>query len=512
MLNRANDTNERSKLINEKALSLLQRCIQSRNIDEALRIITNEACVLVGGKGGSVWLRSSEDLSKIFLRWTYRPNGANRIGQSYYTNKEDDEGYYDGLTGWVFATGKPLCIKDITDKDEITKYPKIRWRDKYGGFEVSKDKEKQKHFLAAPIFSCRVKNEVIGVIRIGSSKAKKPFDLKDLELLKIYSGYISGLLTDFLKREEEKKLIERLFTVASLRDLELLLDEAAKVIPIVIDGSYSSIFLKDKDGNFCLETSSAPHLHESSRRYSDKLCLKYRPGEGKTGRVASTGVSVRVSGNIASEAGKNPSLCEDGVYSSAFLCSAIKDEGGAPVGVIRVVRDLEFGGEFDEDDEKFLESFGQKLYKCLFVHGYFAKGSCFIIMPFETELDDLYKNIIKPSDEKFDFICRREDEFVATGYLSTGIVSHIANANFIIAEVTENNPNVYYELGIAHTLEKVVILLSQKDVPSDIRHWKYLKYRNTIGDAEKLKSNLEMAIREIAAKAILAANSNKKLI
>jgi hypothetical protein len=43
---------------------------------------------------------------------------------------------------------------------------------------------------------------------------------------------------------------------------------------------------------------------------------------------------------------------------------------------------------------------------------------------------------------------------VATGYLSTGIVSHIANANFIIAEVTENNPNVYYELGIAHTLEK----------------------------------------------------------
>lgn len=132
----------------------------------------------------------------------------------------------------------------------------------------------------------------------------------------------------------------------------------------------------------------------------------------------------------------------------------------------------------------------------LSMHGYFTKGTCFVMMPIGKGLDGIHYNIIKPTVEKLNFICRREDEYPSIGILSAGVVSHIANASFIIADLTDDNPNVYYELGIAHTLEKVVILLSQDSAPSDIRHWKYLSYLDRADQALVLANNLRAAIRQ----------------
>ena len=483
--------------IHEKALSLLRDCSEAKNIDEALQIITNQACVLVGGKGGSIWLRSSKDPSKIVLRWTYRPRGPNIVGNSFYTNKRDDNGYYDGLTGWVFATGQALCLEDITSKKEISKYPHLQWKDKYNGYKESRDKRKQKHFLAVPIRSCRVKKEVIGVLRIGASNTPRPFQPSDLQLLETCAGFISGLLTNYLKREEERTLIERLFTAASESGLELLLDETAKTIPLVMDGSHCSVFLKDQQDDFCLEATSAPHLQEFVRKRAKQSCLKYKLGEGKTGRVALTGNSVRVSGNIKSEGGKSASLCECGTTSGAFLAVAIREkEEKKPIGALRVVRSLEISEEFSKEDERFLEGFGQKLYRCLSIHGYFAKGTCFVITPLKQPFNDIYHTIIKPTVEKYDFICRRENEYGAVGGLTTGIVSHIASASFVVADITGDNRNVYYELGVAHTLDKTAILISQTDPPSDLVYWKYVPYENAVGAASGLASDIESAIRE----------------
>ena len=492
-----------------EALTLLRKCSETKNIDDALKIITNEACKLAGGKGGSIWLVSSEDPSKIILRWTYRPEGPNKVGSSCYTNKLDADGKYDGLTGWVFATGKPLCIQNISDQTEIGNYPHLKWIDKYGGFNQAVEKENQKHFMAVPIFSCHSIRNVIGVLRLGATNTKKPFDNSHLHILQTYSGYISGLLTNLIKREEEKKLIDMFFAVASQADIDTLLDESVRTIPIVMDGSYSSIFLRNDEGEFCLEATNAPHLQQYIRKNAKASCLKYKPGIGKTGTVGLTGKSCRQSGNITSSANVSHDLCECGVSSSAFLCSPIWDRNTPPNGVVRVVRDLQNGQEFDEEDEHFLEGFGQKLHKCLSINGYFTKGTCFVLMPFGKGLDGIYHNVVKPTVQEFGFVCNREDEYPSIGNLQPGIVSHIANATFIIADLTMKNPNVFYELGIAHTLNKVVILISQEECPADVRHWKYISYSDKLEHAKVLESEIRKAINEALNKNLIM-NSQKR--
>jgi hypothetical protein len=485
------------KADHKRALSLIRECSEAKTIDDAFKIITNEVCVLVGGLGGSIWVVSSDDPNKIVLRWRYWSEGPNKVGTSSYTNELDANGYYDGLTGWVFATGKPLCLRDITDKAEINKYEHLKWKDKYGAYKAAKNPAIHKHFVAVPVFSCRPANKVIAVLRIGDTpKSCPPFSPADIRLLQTYAGYISGLLTNYIKREEEKTLIEGLFKVANLSDLNSLLEETARSIPVVMDGSHCSIFLRDHAGNFSLRATSARHLQKYTERTAKANCLRYRPGEGKTGIVASSGVTCRESGNITSSAGKSADMCECGTTSSAFLGVAIRDKNGVTDGVVRVIREVKVNDQFDAADQLFLEGFGQKLHACLSMLNYFTTGTCFVVMPIGKGLDKLYSTVIKKTVEKFPFVCRREDEYPSIGLLTSGIISHIVNASFIIADLTGDNPNVYYELGIAHALEKTVILISQGSAPSDVRHWKYIHYNNELGEAERLAEELYSAIKE----------------
>ena len=54
----------------------------------------------------------------------------------------------------------------------------------------------------------------------------------------------------------------------------------------------------------------------------------------------------------------------------------------------------------------------------------------------------------------------------------------INKAKVLVAELTTKNPNVFYELGLAHALRKPVILISsnQDDVPFDLRHIRVILY------------------------------------
>ena len=68
---------------------------------------------------------------------------------------------------------------------------------------------------------------------------------------------------------------------------------------------------------------------------------------------------------------------------------------------------------------------------------------------------------------------------------NTSIIDDICNsilgADVVVADCTGQNPNVFYELGIAHTLGKDVILLTQSidDIPFDISHLRFIEYENT---------------------------------
>ena len=99
---------------------------------------------------------------------------------------------------------------------------------------------------------------------------------------------------------------------------------------------------------------------------------------------------------------------------------------------------------------------------------------CFVIMPFrEAEFPQrIYTEVIKPFVENdFKISCYRVDEDYLPDRIDNKIYSYILKAAFIVVEVTTCNPNVFYELGLAHMLEKDCIILTHKSIsemPFDI--------------------------------------------
>lgn len=105
--------------------------------------------------------------------------------------------------------------------------------------------------------------------------------------------------------------------------------------------------------------------------------------------------------------------------------------------------------------------------------------SCFVMQPFEGHLGTYYETIFKPAIKQAGLTpVRADDDIFATGKIMDQVWRGIRQATVLVAELTSKNPNVYYELGLAHALEKPVILVSsnQEDVPFDLRHIRAIFY------------------------------------
>lgn len=125
---------------------------------------------------------------------------------------------------------------------------------------------------------------------------------------------------------------------------------------------------------------------------------------------------------------------------------------------------------------------------------------CFVLIPFTSKFDSIYSNIIKKVVEsEFNFNCKKADEIFGTKPIIEDIWEYIKNAKFLIADLTDRNPNVFYELGIAHALNKQVVLLTQNinDVPFDLRHFRCVVYEDSIAGADKLRDGLKSTIKKV---------------
>ena len=124
------------------------------------------------------------------------------------------------------------------------------------------------------------------------------------------------------------------------------------------------------------------------------------------------------------------------------------------------------------------------------------KNRCFFIMPFSEEFDIVYGAIKNGLSDKY--VCSRVDEVTGSTPIINKILVEILKSQFIIVDLTNGNPNVFYELGIAHTFKDAqnIFLLKDKNykVPFDITHLTYLEY-----DRKNLKyviAQLKEAISE----------------
>ena len=107
------------------------------------------------------------------------------------------------------------------------------------------------------------------------------------------------------------------------------------------------------------------------------------------------------------------------------------------------------------------------------------KNRCFVIMPFAEDLDFVY-GIIKKGLNDNGYVCNRVDEIPGSTPIVNKILTELLRSRYIIADLTNCNPNVFYELGIAHSFKDAqnIIILKQKGskVPFDITHLTYIEY------------------------------------
>ena len=122
--------------------------------------------------------------------------------------------------------------------------------------------------------------------------------------------------------------------------------------------------------------------------------------------------------------------------------------------------------------------------------------TAFVIMPFDSELDEVYKLFIHKTLTDLGFTVDRADSINNQRSILADIIVSIAESDIIIADLTSSNANVYYELGIAHAFDKPVILLTQdiEEVPFDLRPYRLLPYNVHFARIEEAQQRL----REIA--------------
>ena len=107
------------------------------------------------------------------------------------------------------------------------------------------------------------------------------------------------------------------------------------------------------------------------------------------------------------------------------------------------------------------------------------KNRCFILMPFKKEFDYVY-GVIKKELNDNGFICNRADEISGSKPILNKILTEILRSQYIIADLSGYNPNVFYELGVAHVFKDAnnILIIKQKEsqVPFDLSHLTYIEY------------------------------------
>jgi len=161
----------------------------------------------------------------------------------------------------------------------------------------------------------------------------------------------------------------------------------------------------------------------------------------------------------------------------------------------------------------FFKSIDTNQGRCLSLRIRATVGECCVLMPFAPEFNEVYKAIKRAvQGGQVCFHCSRADEFFHGGSVIKDILGAIGRAEIIIADLTTRNPNVFYELGIAHMVKqkkKVIIIMGggsgtlrfKNDIPFDVSALRVLRYHRGSKGLEKLRGKLVRALLDVGERA-----------
>lgn len=121
-----------------------------------------------------------------------------------------------------------------------------------------------------------------------------------------------------------------------------------------------------------------------------------------------------------------------------------------------------------------------------------------VMMPFDAGFTTVYDSLREMAG-RLHLRCRRADDIWEDASVIQDVVSLIDRSRFVICDCTNRNPNVFYEIGIAHTLGREVILITQNasDVPFDLTHLRFVRYLNNAEGRAALCETLARRIADI---------------
>ncbi|MEN6430414.1 MAG: Hsp70 family protein [Coriobacteriales bacterium] len=124
---------------------------------------------------------------------------------------------------------------------------------------------------------------------------------------------------------------------------------------------------------------------------------------------------------------------------------------------------------------------------------------CFVLMPFNEKFRSVYEGPIRSSVAKVGLRCERADEIHGVQMITWDIWERINRARVLIAELTDRNSNVFYELGLAHALSKDVLLLTQSmdHVPFDLKGIRCIVYDPAPSGLADLSEKLEATLSSV---------------
>ena len=123
-----------------------------------------------------------------------------------------------------------------------------------------------------------------------------------------------------------------------------------------------------------------------------------------------------------------------------------------------------------------------------------------VMMPFGKEFDPVL-SALRAAANGLNLRCVRADDIWIHHHVIQDIVDLIAKAKVVICDCSGRNPNVFYEIGIAHSLGKDVILITRSadDIPFDLRHLRYVSYLPNNEGLDVLTKAVEGRLRTLIA-------------
>jgi hypothetical protein len=150
-----------------------------------------------------------------------------------------------------------------------------------------------------------------------------------------------------------------------------------------------------------------------------------------------------------------------------------------------------------------------RVHKIFFIEDYEKEiymAQCFVIQPFDNggPYDKRYRDVYKRAIEKANLKAYRVDEQRDIKDIYEEIEKNISISDICFADISTNNPNVWFEVGYAIALRKIIVFVCSKErkkYPFDVNHRPILKYQtDSSGDFQKLRQEITKKLNSLLIK------------